>query len=564
MNATDPPIPATLELAGKRNVDAVCGRFEAAWKAAGATGPRPRIEDYLGEVPEAERPALLAELIPLEVAYRRQAGDQPVAEEFLARFPTLGRDWIESVLLATATTTTPLAPVPAGPPAAEAEDALIGRRIGPYLIQQRLGSGGMGSVYRALREDDYRQQVAVKVIRPGLDGPEILSRFRTERQVLAELPHPHIARLLDGGTLDDGRPYLVMEYIDGEPLDRYCDRHQLGTRQRVLLVQAVCAAVQHAHQRGVVHRDLKPGNVLVSADGTPKVTDFGLAKRLEGGPATGAAGTVPTPSGAVLGTPGYLAPEQAAGPRAEVGAAADVYGLGAVLYDLLTGRPPFRGETVLHTLLLVLHSEPVPPSRLHPRLPRDLETICLKCLQKDPARRYPSVAALAEDLGRFLAGEPIWARPVGRFERLWRWCRRNPARPAAAACALLALVIAGLFARQAHLTDRQRKAYEGQLRGKERQSAEERALLAAMAGDADGAVKAIGEAEGLGASPGQMHLLHGRSPSTGATLRRPGGTWSEPWSSCPTAWPRGPCSPWRVSTPGRARASSRSPGTWTR
>ena len=300
----------------------------------------------------------------------------------------------------------------AAAPVAEPGDSLVGRRVGPYLIEQHVGDGGMGSVYQALREGAYRQRVAVKVIRPGLASDEALGRFRTERQVLAELAHPHIARLLDGGSTDDGRPYFVMEFIDGQPLDTYCERHRLGTAERVRLLLAVCAAVEYAHARGVVHRDLKPDNVLVTADGVPRVTDFGLAKRLEGGEA----GAGPTRSGAILGTPSYMAPEQAAGKRATVGPATDVYALGAILYELLTGRPPFLAETPLDTLLLVLEAEPVPPGRLRPKLPRDLETICLKCLHKEPGRRYASAAALGEDLRRFLAGEPIQARPVGQVE----------------------------------------------------------------------------------------------------------------------------------------------------
>jgi tetratricopeptide (TPR) repeat protein len=312
------------------------------------------------------------------------------------------------------------------PPPTEAGDGLVGRRVGPYLIEQRVGSGGMGNVYRALREGDYRQRVALKVIRPGLGGGELLRRFQTERQVLAELEHPHIARLLDGGTTDDGRPYFVMEFIDGEPLDRHCARRQLSTDERLRLLLAVCAAMEYAHARGVLHRDLKPANVLVTADGTPKVTDFGLAKRLEGsGDEAG-----PTQSGAVLGTPSYMAPEQAAGRRAEVGPATDVYALGAILYELLTGRPPFLAETPLETLRQVLSEEPVPPGRLHPRLARDLETICLKCLQKDPARRYPGVAALADDLHRFRDGQPIRARPVSAWGRAYRWARRRPSQAA--------------------------------------------------------------------------------------------------------------------------------------
>jgi tetratricopeptide (TPR) repeat protein len=385
------------------------------------------------------------------------------------------------------------------PPPGAIDDGLVGRRLGPYRIERRVGSGGMGTVYRALREGDYRQQVALKVIRPGLATDEVLGRFRTERQVLAELAHPHIARLLDGGSTDDGRPFFVMEFIDGLPLDRYCERHRLGTPERVRLLLAVCAAVEYAHGHGVLHRDLKPDNVLVTADGTPKVTDFGLAKRLEGG--DGGAG--PTQSGAVLGTPGYMAPEQAAGRRAAVGPPTDVWALGAILYELLTGRPPFRGETPWDTLRLVLSEEPVPPSRLNARVPRDLETICLKCLQKEPAGRYPTVTALADDLRRFLGGEPIRARPVGRVERLGRWCRRRPGLVATVLGTLLALAGVGYFAHQAHLAEQQR-------RSEKRQYAEERALLAAMSGDGAGAAEAIREAESLGASPGQTRLLRGQ------------------------------------------------------
>jgi serine/threonine protein kinase len=379
---------------------------------------------FLEEVGAAD-PALGAELAGL------LAGDQQAQGEQLFQEPCPVN---ANALLPAGEPVT----FPARPPADVPGDALVGRRVGPYLVEQRVGDGGMGSVYRALREDAYRQQVALKVVRPGLDTEEVLRRFHTERQALADLGHPHIARLLDGGTTEDGRPYLVMEYIDGEPLDRYCDRRQLGTAERLRLLQAVCGAVQHAHERGVVHRDLKPANVLVAADGTPKVTDFGLAKRLAGS----AAGASPTQTGAILGTPSYMAPEQAGGVAKQVGPAADVYALGAILYELLTGRPPFRAETPLDTLLQVLSDEPVPPGRLHPKLARDLETICLKCLQKDPGRRYPSAQELADDLGRFLRGEPIRARPVGPLERLWRWCRRKPLQTATV-LALAASLLAG-------------------------------------------------------------------------------------------------------------------------
>jgi formylglycine-generating enzyme required for sulfatase activity len=378
-------------------------------------------------------------------------------------------------------------PPPTLPPEqAEAEpaDELVGRKVGPYVIEERIGTGGMGTVYRAARQEGYHQWVAVKVIRPGLDSAEALHRFETERQVLADLPHPHIARLLDGGTLGDGRPYLVMEYIDGLPLDRYCQDRRLGTRERVELLRAVCAAVQHAHECGIVHRDLKPANVLVTADGTPRVTDFGLAKRLEG--QGGGAG--PTQSGAVLGTPSYMAPEQAAGRRAEVSPATDVYALGAILYELLTGRPPFWADTLWEALRQVLNEEPVSPGRLHPGLPRDLETICLKCLHKQAACRYQSAETLADDLKRWLSNKPIAARPASRLERAVKWARRRPTVASLlgvsvlAGLALAVLSVVAVWQWQSAVTALQQREQERQQKEQEqaeRTRAQVKALLSA-------------------------------------------------------------------------------------
>jgi WD40 repeat protein/tRNA A-37 threonylcarbamoyl transferase component Bud32 len=328
---------------------------------------------------------------------------------------------------------------PATPwPGEEGETALLGRRLGPYEITRLLGQGGMASVYLAIRRDDYQQLVAIKLSKRNLAADDLLSRSRRERQLLASLRHAHIAQLLDGGTTDEGVPYLVMEYIDGAPLDRYCEGRHLPTRERVRLFQSVCAAIAFAHRQGVIHRDLKPANVLVTADGTAKVTDFGLAKQLS-------SQTDPVHSGVIVGTPGYMAPEQVDRHTREVGPTTDVYGLGAILYELLTGRPPFRADTPLETLQQVLQDEPVRPGRLQPKLPRDLETICLKCLEKDPRRRYATADALAEDLGRFERGEAIRARPTPLWERTIKWARRRPAAAAlVGVCLVAVLTLAGL------------------------------------------------------------------------------------------------------------------------
>jgi tetratricopeptide (TPR) repeat protein len=329
-----------------------------------------------------------------------------------------------------------------GPPFASGEEPAAGRRIGPYEVQQHVAGGGMGDVYRAVRVDDYRQTVAIKVIKHGLASTEIRERFRIERQVLARLSHPNVVRLLDGGTMADGRPYFDMEFIDGQSLDRYCARRQSALRERLLLLLAVARAVHYAHQQGVIHRDLKPGNVLVTADGVPKINDFGLAKPLDP-PADPCGASSHTRAGVILGSPNYLAPEQAGGPSEGMGPHTDVYALGAILYELLTGRPPFQGATLLETLEQVRSVEPVPPSRCSGHVPRDVETVCLKALAKSPAGRYPTAAAFAADLERFLQGRPVEARPVGRLVRAGRWARRQPVT--AGLLALLALAVAAGF-----------------------------------------------------------------------------------------------------------------------
>ncbi len=300
-----------------------------------------------------------------------------------------------------------------------------------YEVLEELGRGGMGVVYKA-RHLKLQRIVALKMILAGeFAGPEEVVRLRQEAEALGRLQHPNIVQIFEVGEVS-GRPFCALEYVEGGALDRKLAGAPQPTREAAALVETLARAVHAAHQRRIVHRDLKPQNILLTADGTPKITDFGLAKRLdeEGR----------TVSGAVLGTPSYMAPEQARGKGKEVGPAADVYALGAVLFQLLTGRPPFKAETPLDTVLQVLTIDPPPPRQLRPDVQRDLETICLTCLNKDPRRRYATAGALDDDLRRFLDRRPILVRRVGAVEKLGLWAQRRPA--SAAAVGFLALAAA--------------------------------------------------------------------------------------------------------------------------
>jgi tetratricopeptide (TPR) repeat protein len=261
----------------------------------------------------------------------------------------------------------------------------------------------------------------------------MLARFRTEAEAIARLQHPHVVQIYEVGE-HDGLPYLALEFVVGGSLSQRLDGTPLPARQAASLVETLAHTVHAAHQRGLIHRDLKPANVLLTAEGTPKVSDFGLAKLLD-------SGAGPTATGEVLGTPSYMAPEQAESKSSAVGPATDIYALGAILYELLTGRPPFRAATALETMMQVVHEEPVPPRRLQSSTPRDLETICLKCLQKEMKKRYATAETLAEDLRRFAAGQPILARPVGPLGRLGRWARRQPMVASLLAALLTALTL---------------------------------------------------------------------------------------------------------------------------
>jgi serine/threonine protein kinase/Flp pilus assembly protein TadD len=364
------------------------------------------------------------------------------------------------------------------------------RRIGPYRVLRELGHGGMGTVYLAARDDDqFQKTVAIKVVR-GLDSAEVVRHFRRERQILAGLEHPNVARLLDGGTTDDGLPYLVMQHVEGQPIDRFCDERRLTVRERLQLFQGVCAAVEHAHRNLVVHRDIKPANILVTAEGVPKLLDFGIAKLLN----PEIAGQVPTGTGLSM-TPDYASPEQARG--GPITTATDVYSLGVVLYELLTGHRPYRlkSREPLEVLKAICEEEPEKPStavtredraqlpggaarpttaeavsrtregtpdRLRRRLRGDLDNIVMMALRKEPQRRYGSVEALSEDLRRYLEGLPVKAHKATAWYRTSKFLRRHAFGVAAAAAVLVlslgfAVTMAVLEGRVARERDRAEK-----------------------------------------------------------------------------------------------------------
>jgi serine/threonine protein kinase/Tfp pilus assembly protein PilF len=428
------------------HVDDACDRFEMAWQA----GLRPRIEDYLGKTLDPERAILLQGLLVLELVYRRHLGEQPTPEEYLTRFPESAALIDEA--LNRERSSPPQNESPTGsfsrserrwsirdstvPPRAEYEFGEVGwPEIADYDILEELGHGGMGVVYKA-RQRQLNRLVALKMIRAGIDArPEERKRFRIEAEAVARLHHPNILQIYDIGEAA-GLPFVSLELLEGGSLaDRLAGTPQPGRPAAELMI-ILARAIHAAHQAGIVHRDLKPSNILFHRDGTTKIVDFGLAKRLKQEDGH-------TQSGQLVGTPSYMAPEQAGGQIKEIGTATDVYALGAILYEMLTGRPPFKATSPMQTAIQVLHDDPVPPSRLLSRVPRDLETICLKCLAKEPARRYASAGELADDLARYLANEPIRARRTPLWEQAVKWARR---RPVAAMLLVLGLVTGGVLA----------------------------------------------------------------------------------------------------------------------
>jgi serine/threonine-protein kinase len=397
-------------------------------------GQRIATETYLESFPAlAQDRERAIDLIFAEYLLREAMGAAPTPDEFLERFPQYAGELKLQLELHQALVTHHM---PEACAAGETISTLMpGESPGGmpqlpgYEILGVLGRGGMGIVYRAWRSE-LRRHVALKMVHAGAQATaSVLARFRIEAEAVARLQHPNIVQIYDVGQ-HLGSPFLVLELIEGRNLvQRTAGTPQMAEWSAALL-ETLAKAIHAVHEQGVVHRDLTPANVLLTSDGIAKITDFGLAKLLDG------TGELRTQTGDLLGTPSYMAPEQASSRHAEIGPATDVYALGAILYELLTGRPPFKAELPLETLRQVLTDEPVAPTRLRPKLPRDLETICLKCLQKEPRQRYSGALALAVDLRRYLDGRPIVARPSNIVERGWSWCKRNRA-----VAVLLAMVI---------------------------------------------------------------------------------------------------------------------------
>ncbi|WP_422928697.1 serine/threonine-protein kinase [Singulisphaera sp. PoT] len=424
MDETGPATPAAMTvpldsmLSWQPYLDAVCDRFENAWH----DGKNPNIHEYLADdsVPAPRRPALFRDLLQLERELRTTRGETPKASDYFDRFPAYATI-IRAVF---------------------GED-----RIGAYELIGPIGEGGMGIVYRA-RDRNTQRDVALKVIRPRwLDDSSAVDRFRLEAQLAARLDHEHIVPVYEAGQVD-GQHFYAMRYVAGRSLADVIEKKPLDNRTAARCIEQVARAVDHAHTRNVLHRDIKPRNILIDESGKAYVTDFGLAKLLgqNGG------GTLTTGSGG-LGSPPYMSPEQWRDP-ARAGHATDIYSLGATLYEALTGTPPFHAESLVQLHVMVTTKEPPKPRTLNPKCDRDLETICLKCLEKEPSQRYTSALKLAEDLHNYLEGNPIKARRSGFVEKAAKWVRKHPIptaliilMPLAVASVIFSIVLRSALAR---------------------------------------------------------------------------------------------------------------------
>jgi serine/threonine protein kinase len=433
---------------------ALLSRFQSAWR----TGQRPRVEDFLPDWADPGHSALLRGLVTLEVAYRLRQGEKPTTEEYRARFPgqgpTIDAAFQHPAVMLSPGRSRPTPGAAMSRPEREPNDAVEGmrpvaaahaasaadlgatRRFGDYELMEKIGRDEVGVFYRA-RQVSVDRIVVVKLILTQDSASDTnVQQFYHDTRAVAALDHPGIVPIFDVGQLE-GQPFVSMGYIEGETLAKKRTGGGLGLREGVEVIRQVAETIAYAHSKGVAHHNLTPKNVLLNARGRPKVTGFSSWAPL---PAEGSL----TPTGRVMGTPGYLAPEQAREGQ-EVGPAADIHALGAVLYFVLTGQPPFRGANLVETLLKVLHRDPKPPRQLNPEVPPELEVICLKCLQKRPPRRYPTAAKLAEDLGRWLRNEPTEASPESPISRSARLLGQlylsHPRASIAVAGGLAALVL---------------------------------------------------------------------------------------------------------------------------
>jgi tRNA A-37 threonylcarbamoyl transferase component Bud32 len=429
-------------------------------------GLEPQIEQILGGIDDSNRSACLRSLLLVELDVLQNGDHLPSVDDYLRRFPNDKPIVLEAFLQALseqatqsdsaldvttnenqqpAETRNPIETLDVSethtfrntPTAANTAETGL-RFFGDYELLEPIARGGMGVVYKA-RQRRLNRIVALKMILAGeLASAEQIRRFYVEAEAAAKLDHPGIVPVFEVGQVGN-QHFYSMAFVEGASVATPLKSGRYPPKLAAQIVAQVADAIHYAHQQGVIHRDLKPQNVLIDGQGRPRVTDFGLARNV-------AFDSTLTASGQVMGTPSYMPPEQALGRVDSIGPAADIYSLGATLYHLITGEVPFRAATPMDTLLLVLESDPIPPRQLHSEIPRDLETICLKCLQKSPAQRFESARALAEDLRRFLANEPILARPVTRLERLAKWARRRPAIAGLLTACTLALIGYGFVA----------------------------------------------------------------------------------------------------------------------
>jgi WD40 repeat protein/tRNA A-37 threonylcarbamoyl transferase component Bud32 len=390
-------------------VERLCESFALAWR----TDVEPRLEDWLKKATSDNRSLLLGELLKIERQRKEALGQQASSTEYVNRFP-YDQATVESVFVSRIDVDET-----AGWERGQGVDPVPAHGVlGDYELLSKLGQGGMGIVYKA-RDKKLNRVVALKLLLAGSHATsDQVERFQFEARAAAALDHPHIVPIYEIGAAE-GKHFFALKYIAGESLAARLREGPLEMREAATMIRSIASAVHYAHEQGVVHRDLKPANILLTPEGEPCVTDFGLAKRIEMDSGL-------TATGLVLGTPSYMPPEQAAARTSEVDAVSDVYSLGGILYCMLTGRAPFHAANVVETIKQVLEQEPARPRSINAAVDADLETICLKCLEKEKGRRYPSAAALAQELTRFLNGEAIHARRAGKLERAWRWCKRKP------------------------------------------------------------------------------------------------------------------------------------------